>query len=303
MSLVNVSKRIARLIGNKLLKWSTLLDPATSARSGNKISIDDAYRAVVADVKDRSLKQALKLYRQGALDAARFVHAFRLYKKATYLEDICGTLANAEFLNDPKFVHAYDTAKAISGWGRDIRWRAYIFMSCAQHGMALDGDFVECGTDRGGMALASIVYLAQTSWQRKFYLFDTFEGLVGSQMADVEREITPVRQGRYIPVYDEVLKTFAPYPFVVPIKGAVPDSLRGFEGDTVSFLHIDMNVAYPEVAAMEFFWPRLVPGAMVLFDDYAFPKHAPQKQALDAFMQRVESAIITLPTGQGLLIR
>ena len=57
------------------------------------------------------------------------------------------------------------------------------------------------------------------------------------------------------------------------------------------------------MAALEYFWERLVPGALVLFDDYAYRGYEAQKRALDALARRRDVPIASLPTGQGLLIR
>ena len=51
------------------------------------------------------------------------------------------------------------------------------------------------------------------------------------------------------------------------------------------------------------FWPRLVPGAAVVLDDYAFHGYHPQKQAMDDFARIHEVEIASLPTGQGLLLK
>jgi hypothetical protein len=64
-----------------------------------------------------------------------------------------------------------------------------------------------------------------------------------------------------------------------------------------------MNCSTPEVAAAEFFWERLVPGALLLLDDYAYRGYRPQKVAMDRFAQTKASKILSLPTGQGLLIK
>jgi hypothetical protein len=64
-----------------------------------------------------------------------------------------------------------------------------------------------------------------------------------------------------------------------------------------------MNIAYPEGAASAHFWERLTPGAVVIYDDYASQAHAPQKLALDAFAAERDVRILSLPTGQGLLLK
>jgi hypothetical protein len=52
-----------------------------------------------------------------------------------------------------------------------------------------------------------------------------------------------------------------------------------------------------------FFRERLVPGALMLLDDYAYRGHRPQKVAMDRFAQTRANKILSLPTGQGLLIK
>jgi hypothetical protein len=64
-----------------------------------------------------------------------------------------------------------------------------------------------------------------------------------------------------------------------------------------------MNVAAAEMGAAEFLWPRLVPGAPVLLDDYGWAAHVNQKKAWDEFAARKGAMILGLPTGQGLIVK
>lgn len=64
-----------------------------------------------------------------------------------------------------------------------------------------------------------------------------------------------------------------------------------------------MNIAEPERAAIEHFWPKLVSGAPVLLDDYGMVNHEPQKEAMDEFASKKGVKIFTVPTGQGLLMK
>jgi hypothetical protein len=57
------------------------------------------------------------------------------------------------------------------------------------------------------------------------------------------------------------------------------------------------------VAAAEYFWDRLLPGAVVLLDDYAYLGFGSQKKAMDGFAASKRVAICSLPTGQGLLLK
>jgi O-methyltransferase len=73
---------------------------------------------------------------------------------------------------------------------------------------------------------------------------------------------------KYINCYDDVINTFSDTPNCVIIKGTVPDTLEEVKTKHVAFLSIDMNCAAPEIAAAEYFWPKLSTGAVMLLDDY-----------------------------------
>jgi hypothetical protein len=87
------------------------------------------------------------------------------------------------------------------------------------------------------------------------------------------------------------------------IEGPVPDTLDRVETQNIAYLHLDMNCSPPEVAALNFFWDRLLPGAFVLLDDYAYRGYEAQKHAMDAVAKEKHVMIVSLPTGQGLLMK
>jgi hypothetical protein len=64
-----------------------------------------------------------------------------------------------------------------------------------------------------------------------------------------------------------------------------------------------MNCVYPEIEAISFFWDKLVPGAIVILDDYNWLSHIEQKRAFDDFACGHGFEILALPTGQGLIIK
>ena len=71
----------------------------------------------------------------------------------------------------------------------------------------------------------------------------------------------------------------------------------------VSYLHLDMNAALPEVEALRFFWNRMKPGSLVLMDDYAYAGHQPQQRAVNSLAKELGFRPLALPTGQGMIIR
>jgi len=64
-----------------------------------------------------------------------------------------------------------------------------------------------------------------------------------------------------------------------------------------------MNCVIPEIAAAEYFWDKLVPGAAIVLDDYGWIGCEEQKYAFNEFAKRKGVPILCLPTGQGLIIK
>ena len=101
---------------------------------------------------------------------------------------------------------------------------------------------------------------------------------------------------------ESVKKNFSQWKNVVIVEGSVPDTLARVDAREVAYLHIDLNCSPPEVAAMEFFWGRLVPGRWRCWTIMPTGIQA-SKNGMDAFAARKRANVLSLPTGQGLLVK
>ena len=136
---------------------------------------------------------------------------------------------------------------------------------------------------------------------KTFYLMDTFAGLVDDQIGEDDRAVGR-RAGGYDECYDAVVATFTGLPATI-VRGAIPGTLTSVTTTKVAYLSIDMNCTPPEIAAMEYFWPKLVPGGVVVHDDYGFVEYEPQRRAFNDFAKQHGLEVLVLPTGQGLLFK
>ncbi len=221
-----------------------------------------------------------------------------------FVADSVATSNNADFLTEPKFKRAYELALATSPWKDvEMQWRTFIVCTLAEMVKKLPGDFVECGVNTGAYSRAIIEYINFPQTNKVFYLLDTYEGLVASQITE-EEKMAGVGDylKTYTNVYEEVKKTFAQFNTRI-IKGAVPGTLTQCAAEKICYLSIDMNVVEPEIAAANFFWDKLVPGAVMILDDYGFPAHIAQKKAFDAFAAEKKVSILYIPTGQGIIFK
>jgi hypothetical protein len=200
--------------------------------------------------------------------------------------------------------------QASAGVDPHIEWRVHVALWAAHTASRLPGDFVECGVNAGFISSAIMRRLNWEHSGKRFYLIDTFEGPVFSQYTREEIEQgsldaarDAISRGAYVTNLARVRANYCEWPNVEIVKGVVPDVLPELEVRQVAFLHIDMNCAYPERGALEFFWNMLTPSGMVLFDDYAYFGCDHLKQAIDSAATSLGAEVLSLPTGQGLIIK
>jgi hypothetical protein len=219
-----------------------------------------------------------------------------------------------DFVDDPEFMAAYRIGMAGAreflqrvGAPADVRheWPVLVCCWAAWHAARLAGDFVECGTNTGLLSMAVCQYVDFNRLDKSFYLFDTYEGIPTEQINEAEKRLgrEELSKAVYRECYEATRRSFAPYPRVQLVRGVVPDSLPTVDIDQVCYLSIDMNIVFPEIAALEYFWGKLSLGAPVVLDDYGKTKFVEQKRAMDAFAARHDVKILNLPTGQGLLLK
>lgn len=247
-----------------------------------------------------SWQQKLRMQVARLPGARKLYDTLRLVFAPTFREDGLATTHNCDFIHTADFQRAYDAAQQHES-GVDIRWRMHVTQWAGSHAMKLDGDFVECGVNRGFLSASVMAYLDFAAHpDRRFHLIDTYSGLVEALITD---EDVAAHRHPYPDCYDFVVKAFKRYPNVNIVKGAVPEILPSVKVEKVAYLSIDMNCVQPEVAALEYYWPKLSPGGVVILDDYGFSGHEAQKRAADRFADSVGSRVLTLPTGQGLLFK
>jgi len=230
-----------------------------------------------------------------------FYDVFLIIFQRTYFGGRMATCHDATFLGDPAFLDALKSAESRNtSTSATYAWNMNIACWCATQAYQLKGDFVECGTAKGSTAACILNWLSWKTDSRVFYLFDTFQGMLSQQLTQDDHGAD--RQ-YYNDTYEDVKTFFSKWPTVIPVKGIVPDSLSSIPTETkVAFLHIDMNCATPEAEALEFFRSRLLPGAIILLDDYGWLAYGAQKIVHDKFAASLGVKVLQIPTGQGIIV-
>lgn len=223
-----------------------------------------------------------------------------------YNQDGLQSLHNHDFMLNPDFSRAYERGVTASKQDYHWHWRVHIGLWAAFSASRLNGDFVECGVNRGFLSSAIMDYLNWDSLNKTFYLMDTFTGIDEHYLSETERNQKVLRRNidhGYTKNLDEVRANFEQWQNIHIIEGPIPDTLNSVETNRIAYLHLDMNNAIPEVAAFNFFWDRLVPGAFILLDDYAYKGYEAQYAAMNQAAEAKGVKIASLPTGQGLVLK
>lgn len=147
----------------------------------------------------------------------------------------------------------------------------------------VEGDVVECGVWRGGcaMALAGALFDAEDRVPRTLWLYDTFAGMTtpgaedrtvdGHAAADVLARLRPDDPRRACgrdEVHANLLATGWPETRLRLVEGPVEETLPHTRPDRIALLRLDTDWYASTRAELEHLWPRLVPGGVLLVDDY-----------------------------------
>jgi O-methyltransferase len=168
---------------------------------------------------------------------------------------------DGEFMRIYNIVAEYTLVDLYRCWELwDLAWQ------CAR----LPGDFLEVGAWRGGTAGILCARAAQCGEPRTVYIADTFSGVVKSSKKDPR-----YRDGEHSDTSADTVVSLLRDKLGVRnykiLKGIFPEETGHLsEHEPLSLCHIDVDVYQSAKDVMEWCWPRLSPGGVVVFDDYGF---------------------------------
>jgi O-methyltransferase len=195
------------------------------------------------------------------------------------------------FLRDPKF-GAVVNANTRSGIERSTVWRLSTLVWAARQVSGLEGDFVECACYRGS-SVRTVMDMVDIS-HRRYFLYDLFE-----HDETMPHGAMPEHSATLL---EEVRARF-PEPNVIITQGRVPESLEIAAPEKIAFMHLDLNNREAEIGALEKLWDRIVPGGVLILDDFGWCGYMPQYVAETDWFAARGYSILELPTGQGMVIK
>jgi hypothetical protein len=173
----------------------------------------------------------------------------------------------------------------------------------------INGDFVECGVWKGGscMLIARTLLEAGVS-DRLIYLYDTFEGMPepgdkdqiawngksvhekwDSDKAGLTNNFTDWAVGLEA-VKETILKTGYPDDNIRYVEGMVEESLKTERPEQICLLRLDTDWYDSTRAELDYLYPLLNRGAVLIIDDYGHFTGA--KLAVDEYFNKEAAPIL-----------
>lgn len=160
------------------------------------------------------------------------------------------------------------------------------------------------------------VYKGDLAWQinalfpdRKLFLFDTFDGF-DQRDVDAERtmDFSKACTGDFSDTSVEFVRSRLPHPKSACFrKGFFPDTAAGLENEAFLLVSLDADLYQPILSGLEFFWPRLVPGGVILLHDYNNERFRGAGQAVREYERKLGHPLPLIPLcdlhGTAVIIR
>jgi O-methyltransferase len=175
--------------------------------------------------------------------------------------------------------------------------RCFQLWQWSRQALSIQGQFAEVGVYLGGTAGLLAEVLRNTD--RQCHLFDTFEG-----MPDTDPNEDLHRRGDFSDTsLSAVQKHLKEYSNLSFHKGIFPGTAKSLESERFAFVHVDADIYSSVWDCCTYFYPRLSPGGVMIFDDYGFIGTPGSRKAVDTFFADLPETPCYLPTGQCLVVR
>jgi hypothetical protein len=164
----------------------------------------------------------------------------------------------------------------------------------------LPGDVVECGVFKGTSLFfwARMKQLFNPLSHRKIVGFDTFEDFAGAQDFEGAKVQQLNEQRGTTNWYDEILRIATENGtanLIELVRGDVSQTARQYaeqrRGRRIALLHLDMDIYQPTLDALHALYDLVVPGGVVLLDEYACGGWG-ESDAVDEFLRSRNERVV-----------
>jgi hypothetical protein len=172
----------------------------------------------------------------------------------------------------------------------DAQCRDSSLVALLERVLKLDGDIIECGVFRGTSLKMIARSAKERAPQKVIHACDSYEGFpedgVGAKDTTLFRSVSRLK-GKFAAATDvpeRLTRFFSAYGVNGRIeKGYFADTLPLLRDRQFCFVHIDSDTYQSHVECLGILYERVLPGGIVVFDDYKEPRWPGATRAIDEF--------------------
>jgi hypothetical protein len=168
-------------------------------------------------------------------------------------------------------------------------------LACVRAARERPGAMAEAGVFKGGSARL----ICENKVEAELHLFDIFDGFQEEPVTGARSDVRD-HFGRAHGNQAEVERLLSPYGGVHIHPGLFPASTAGLKNLAFSFVHLDLDLVEPTRSALQYFHPRLVPGGILIGDDYGDPL---LRRCFATYFESRPDILIELPWSQLMVVR
>ncbi len=245
---------------------------------------------------------------------------FELERTKRAVHGVLDRLAQLPFrlyTRDPSYT-GYLTPACYSPWNTDAsfqehygrlepytlmdRYKAWGLWMLVQQSAKARGALMEVGVWRGGSGALIARRAALCGIADPVYLCDTFEGVVKAGDSD-----SHYRGGEHGDTSEEIVRDLVAregLSRVVVVPGIFPDESGGtIEAVEIRFCHVDVDTYDSAKGIVDWLWPRLSSGGIVVYDDYGFPRCDGIRTFVEEQLDADDRVVLHNLNGQAVVIK
>jgi O-methyltransferase len=160
-----------------------------------------------------------------------------------------------------------------------------VLLGLASSSIRVYGDIIEVGVYKGGTLYRLAAHIAKHHRKefkyRRLIGVDTFEG---HPYINPDKDPSHHYKGRFSDAsYEAVCLALKPFPFVRILKGECSEAFSSLNSSQQFCLaHLDVDIYDSCVQSIEYVYPRLSPGGVMIFDEY---QGYGQKEFIDRYFE------------------
>ncbi|HUF99163.1 MAG TPA: TylF/MycF/NovP-related O-methyltransferase [Ilumatobacter sp.] len=202
-----------------------------------------------------------------------------------------------DWVTDSDFTDYLKRFDEFEGYNADRRWALYQLAQVVGH---VSGDTVECGAYKGSSSYLIASRISTLAADKRHHIFDSFEGLSDPSPVDGAHWT----RGDLTATEEELRSNLAEFSGIIDVHpGWIPEVFSAHRDSRFSFAHIDVDLYEPTLASLEFIFPRLSPGGVLLCDDYGFRTCPGATAAMREYFEGSEYPIVGLASGGSFVIK